>query len=91
MQQKLAKVQESCPDPDKDDDMETASKVSDNSVSMVTEKCVPDTTSIVNESLDKKVNYESSQENLNQHVSEGKWSLSLTLYLVVIEIPITGK
>jgi hypothetical protein len=85
MQQNLAKLRrESCPvdGADKDDDTETATNVSDNSSSLATEKCGgggADTTPSVNESLDKRMNYESSQENLNQHVSEGRCNAILAI------------
>lgn len=83
MQQKL-KAQESAAslqETDKDEEAETATNASDGSVSQVTEKLNEntraDTTPSVDESSDKQINYESSQENLNHAPSEGTVSLLL--------------
>ncbi|XP_065200908.1 ralA-binding protein 1 [Planococcus citri] len=76
IQQKL-KAQESTSslqETDKDEEGETTANASDGSVSLVTEKLNEntraDTTPSVDESLDKQINYESSQENLNHPPSE---------------------
>ncbi len=84
MQEVLAKMQESVSshhEIDKDEDAETTTNMSDNSASLVTEKLNDntraDTTPSVDESLDKPINYESSQENLHNHSSSSKSILDL--------------
>lgn len=76
--EKELKAQESASslhETDKDEEAETTANASDGSVSLLTEKINEntraDTTSSVDESLDKQINYESSQENLNHPPSEG--------------------
>lgn len=70
MQQIHAKMQESVSslqDTDKDEEAETATNTSDNSIRLITEK--------LNENdkyTDKQINNVCSQENLNEPPSEGK-------------------
>lgn len=84
MQQVLAKMQESVSshqETDKDEEAETVTNISDGSASVVTgteklnENTRVDTTPSIDESLDKQINYESSQENLNARTSSSMYNL----------------